>query len=146
MAKDLAKDNPYMKMVISLMRTGNTIEHKIINTLKEFEITHIQFNILRILEAASPEKISVGDVTNGLMFPTSDVTRILDRLEKRGLISRIICPVNRRKMDISITEEGQKVIDSALPKIAQSLDNYYQDVISEEERKIVIEVLNKLKS
>ncbi|MBN2174198.1 MAG: MarR family transcriptional regulator [Bacteroidales bacterium] len=144
MERDLAKYNPYMKMVINIMKAGNIIDHKVSEVLKEFEITHIQFNILRNLEVVYPEKISVADVTQGLLYPTSDVTRLLDRLEKRNLISRVICPKNRRKMDISITEHGLEIIDKAMPKIAEVLESFYNERVSDEERDKVSEVMKRL--
>ncbi|MCB2219167.1 MAG: MarR family transcriptional regulator [Bacteroidetes bacterium] len=142
--RDLAKDNPYMKMVVNILRTGNIIDHKVTEVLRNFDITHIQFNILRILEARHPEKLSVGEINNGLLFPTSDVTRLLDRLEKRSLINRIACPKNRRKMDISITEKGIQKINETLPEIEKVLMGYYSDRVNETERDIVIDVLKRL--
>jgi DNA-binding MarR family transcriptional regulator len=144
MKRDLAKDNPYMKMIINVMKAGNILDHKISEVLKAFDITHTQFNILRNLEFVYPEKISVGDVTQGLLFPTSDVTRLLDRLEKRNLISRTICPKNRRKMDIAITEQGLEVIDEAMPKISEKLEAYYVERVTEAERDKVSQVLKRL--
>jgi DNA-binding MarR family transcriptional regulator len=146
MATDLAKDNLYMTMVINILRTANIIDHKVSEVLKEFEITHIQFNILRILEAAHPEKLSVGDIYNGLLVPTSDVTRLLDRLEKRDLIIRSLCPENRRKMDISISEIGLKVIASSLPKMEEKLEGFYCNQFSERERDKLIELLKRINS
>jgi len=145
MRNELAKDAPYMKMVVSVLRVGTIIDHKVSEVLKEFEITHIQFNVLRILESVMPEKVSVGEIKKGLLFPTSDVTRLLDRLEKRNLIERILCPKNRRKMDISITNNGLKLISAALPRIEEKLDGYYKDRVNEAERDQLIEILRRLK-
>jgi DNA-binding MarR family transcriptional regulator len=145
MISELAKDVPYMKMVVNLLNAGNKIDFKVSRVLKEFKITHIQFNILRILEASYPKKLSVGDINNGLLFSTSDVTRLLDRLEKRNLISRSLCPDNRRKMDISITDKGLAVIAASLPKIEESLDGYYKNRVTENERDQLLEILKKLK-
>ena len=141
----LAKDIPYMKMVVAILHAGNIIDHKVSKALKEFEITHIQFNILRILEEVHPKNLSVGDILTGLLFPTSDVTRLLDRLEKRELIFRSLCPDNRRKMDISITDKGLKVIALSLPKIEEELDGYYKNRVTEEERDRLLEILKRLK-
>lgn len=131
-------------MVVNILRTGSIIDHSVTKVLKKHDITHIQFNILRSLELAHPKKLSVGEVLNGLMFPTSDVTRLLDRLEKRELITRIVCPKNRRKMDISITEKGLEVISNALPDIEGVLDGYYKQNVTAAERDLVIDVLKRI--
>lgn len=144
--KDLAKDNPYMNMVVNIMRTGNILDHRVSDVLKAYNITHIQFNILRILEAAYPDKLSAGEINDGLLFSTSDVTRLLDRLEKRGLISRTLCPKNRRKMDISITEKGMDVIGESLPAIDAEFEGFFRNRVTVEERDMVINVLKRLKN
>lgn len=145
MISEFARDIPYMKMVVNLLHAGNIIDYKVSRALKEFEITHIQFNILRILEAAFPKKLSVGDINSGLLFSTSDVTRLLDRLEKRGLIIRTLCPSNRRKMDITITDKGLAIISASLPKIEESLDGYYKNRITGVERDQLLNILRKLR-
>ena len=145
MKQDLARNNPYMKMVVNILRAGKIIDHKVSEALKEYGITHIQFNILRILEARLPEKLSLKDVQDGLLFPTSDVSRLLDRLVKRGLVERTVCPENRRKIDLSITREGMQIIQSSIPAIEESLDGYYKSTINEDERLQVIDVLKRIK-
>ena len=145
MKEDLARNNPYMKMVVNILRAGKIIDHKASEVLKEFGITHIQFNILRILEARQPDKLTLGEVTEGLLFPTSDVSRLVDRLVGRGLVSRVVCPENRRKLEVSITKEGLDVIYQAIPKIEKSTDGYYKSTISEEERLKVIDVMKRIR-
>jgi DNA-binding MarR family transcriptional regulator len=133
-----------MKMVIGVLRAGNIIDHKVSEVLRAFGITHIQFNILRILEERHPNKLSAGEIRNGLLFPTSDLTRIIDRLEKKGLVDRQLCPENRRKMDISITTSGLKVINESLPKISHALSGYYSDLISDAERVRLEDILKRI--
>lgn len=144
MKDDLAKNIPYMKMVVNILRAGKIIDHKMSEVLKVFGITHIQFNILRILEASKPGKLSLGEVKDGLLFPTSDVSRLLDRLVKRDLVKRTVCPENRRKLEVSITEEGMEVIRQSLAKIEKNLDGYYKDIVSENERDQVIDIMKRI--
>lgn len=144
MKQDLARNNPYMKMVVNILRAGQIIDHRVSGVLKEFGITHSQFNILRILEARMPEKISLEEIREGLLFHTSDVSRLLDRLVKRGLVSREVCPVNRRKLDVSITDKGLEVIRKSVPGIEKSLNGYYVNDVSEEERQQVIDIMKRI--
>jgi DNA-binding MarR family transcriptional regulator len=121
------------------------IDKKVSDVLKDFDITHIQFNILRELEAVHPGILSVTEIQKGLLFPTSDVTRLLDRLEKKGLVNRTICPKNRRKVEISITNEGLQTITSSVPEIESALEGFYSDKITEKERDQVRKVLKKIR-
>lgn len=143
--KDLARNNPYMNMVVNILRAGKIIDHKVTEVLKDFTITHIQFNILRILEAEHPKKLSLGEVSEGLLFPSSDVSRIIDRLVSRGLIRREFCPHDRRKLEISLTNSGQQVIDEALPKIEQTLNGYYKPLINERDRNKITEIMRLIR-
>jgi DNA-binding MarR family transcriptional regulator len=144
MKRDLARNNPYMKMVVNVLRAGQIIDHKVSGVLKTYGITHTQFNILRILEASMPEKLSLEQIREGLLFPTSDVSRMLDRLVRRGLISRELCPENRRKLEVSITEKGLEVISRSIPEIEDKLNGYYKKDFSEKERQQVIGMMKKI--
>lgn len=132
-------------MVVNILRAGKIIDHKVSEVLKEYKITHIQFNILRILEAGQPHKHSLGDVADGLLFPTSDVSRLLDRLVNRGLVHRTVCPKNRRKLEVTISRQGLDVINDAIPKIEKSLNGYYASVIAEPERLQVIDIMKRIR-
>lgn len=131
-------------MVVNILRAGKIIDHKVTDVLKEFDITHIQFNILRILEARIPDKLSLAEVTGGLLFQTSDVSRLIDRLVSRGLVDRIVCPQNRRQIEVTITDKGLEVIRMAIPKIEKALNGYYKSVINEKERLGVIDVMKRI--
>ncbi len=145
MKEDLARNNPYMKMVVNILRAGKIIDHKVSEVLKDYGITHIQFNVLRILEARMPDKLSLGEVTDGLLFPTSDVSRLIDRLVMRGLVHRIVCPENRRKIEVTITEDGLRLIRESLPRIEDTLHGYYRSVVDENERLGVIDVMRRIR-
>jgi DNA-binding MarR family transcriptional regulator len=134
-----------MKMVVNILRAGKIIDHKVSDVLKEYGITHIQFNILRILESRIPEKLSLEDIKDGLLFSTSDVSRMLDRLVTKGLVMREICSENRRRLEVSITDQGLRVIRQSLPKIEKSLKGYYKNDISEQERLQVIDLMKRIK-
>jgi DNA-binding MarR family transcriptional regulator len=144
MKQDLARNNPYMKMVVNILRAGKIIDHKVSDVLKEFGVTHIQFNILRILEARMPEKLSLGEIQDGLLFETSDVSRLIDRLVKNGLVDRTYSLENRRKLEVSITPQGLDVIRKSIPKMKKSMNGYYKSAFSEEEREQLIDMMKRI--
>lgn len=144
MKQDLARNNPYMKMVVNILRAGKIIDHRVTDVLKEFGVTHIQFNILRILEARMPDKLSLGEIQDGLLFETSDVSRLVDRLVKHGLVDRTYCPENRRKLEVSITQLGLDVIRKSLPQMEKNMNGYYKDLFSEPEREQLIDMMKRI--
>jgi len=133
-----------MLLVVEIMRTSNILDKKISSVLKEVGITHVQFNILRILQAAHPKPIMVGHIKSNILFKNSDITRILDRLEDKGLINRGINQQNRRKMDVTVTQGGLQLIKKVLPKIEDRLEGFYADHVSKEECAIVRNVLDRI--
>jgi len=144
MKQDLVRNNPYMKMVVNILRAGKIIDHKVSDVLKKYGVTHIQFNILRILEARMPEKLSLGEIQDGLLFETSDVSRLIDRLVRNGLVDRTYCPNNRRKLEVSITKQGLEVIRRSVPEIEKSMNGYYRDLFNENERDQVIDMMKRI--
>jgi len=119
-----------MRMVIDIIHTANWLDDRISRILKSFGITHPQFNILKNIQAAHPEPLSVKEIKETIMFTNSDVTRLVDRLVNKGLLQRNTCPANRRKMDIFITEKGTTMLNNISPKFQNAFGNSVDNEIS----------------
>jgi DNA-binding MarR family transcriptional regulator len=81
----------------------------LIAVLKTEDISSTQYNVLRILRG-SPEGLPCGEIANRMITRDPDITRLLDRLEKRGLISRCRQTKDRRMVMVRITPEGLKLL------------------------------------
>ena len=119
-----------MRMVIDIIHTANWLDDKISGILKVFGITHPQFNILKNIQAAHPEPLSVKEIKETIMFTNSDVTRLVDRLVKKGLLQRNTCSSNRRKMDIFITEKGTIMLNNISPEFQKAFGNTVDNEIT----------------
>jgi DNA-binding MarR family transcriptional regulator len=112
------------KALINLIYTANWLLTKQQHFLKPYGITTHQFNILRILRGQHPKSISGTAIKSRMLDQNSDVSRLLDRLAAKKLISKSACPNDKRAVDVSITEDGlnllanidkqEKVMDSIL--------------------------------
>ena len=80
-----------------------------------------------------------------ILVSNPDVTRLLDRLVKKGYVLRQTCPENRRKIDISITESGKEVFTRAHHAAKKSVHSYFKDKISEKEAKELRRILHKMR-
>jgi DNA-binding MarR family transcriptional regulator len=98
--------NAQQKAIINLIYTTNWFITKQQHFLKPFGITSQQFNILRILRGQHPKSISGSVIKSRMLDQNSDVSRLLDRLELKKLITKNVCPNDKRAVDVSITEEG----------------------------------------
>ena len=98
------------KLIINLVFTNNWLTEKIRDFLSVEDITLQQFNILRILRGSHPQPLSTLTIRERMLDKMSDTSRIVDRLLLKGLVSKKTCPSDKRLVDISITEEGKKVL------------------------------------
>jgi DNA-binding MarR family transcriptional regulator len=92
-------------MFLELMRTADILSRRPAQVLKTEDLSMTQYNVLRILRGA-PDGLSCGEISNRMITRDPDITRLLDRLEKRGLISRSRETRDRRTVMARITPEG----------------------------------------
>lgn len=117
-------DSAQEEAFLNLQRTGNALFQSLTRFLKPYKLTPTQYNVLRILRGAHPQTLTCGDIGDRLVTPDPDVTRLLDRLEKRGLVSRSRDTGDRRVVRGAITDEGLELLgrlDDPLPKFVEEL-------------------------
>jgi len=90
---------------LELMRTTEALSQPFAHVFKSEDLSQTQYNVLRILRGA-PEGIPCGEIGNCMITRDSDITRLLDRLEKRSLVTRCRETKNRRTVWTRITPEG----------------------------------------
>src|ERR1017187_2224556 len=94
---------------LDLMRTTDILARRLVLVLKPADLSTTQYNVLRILRG-SPEGLPCGEIASRMITREPDITRLLDRLEKRGLISRCRETKDRRTVLTRITPEGLRLI------------------------------------
>src|ERR1700674_3708438 len=95
---------------LDLLRTCDLLSRRPAQLLKTEDLSSTQYNVLRILRGA-PEGLPCGEIASRLITRDPDVTRLLDRMEKRGLISRSRESRDRRLVLARITREGLKLVN-----------------------------------
>ena len=108
----------YFQTIYQIITTGHWITDQVSIALKEFQITEPQYNVLRTLRAAKGKPLTVQKILEKMVQRSSNITRIVDKLLKKGYVDRKECPSNRRKMDITITETGLKILIQLDKKVA----------------------------
>jgi DNA-binding MarR family transcriptional regulator len=95
------------QVVINLMRTTRAVEESWIQYLKRTEgISQSQYNILRILRGARPKAVKISEIADRMITRDPDVTRLVDRLIKQGLVRRERDSEDRRVVLVEITGAG----------------------------------------
>jgi DNA-binding MarR family transcriptional regulator len=100
---------PEEALFLDLLRTTDMLSRGLVTLLKNEDLSSNQYNVLRILRG-SPEGLPCGEIASRMITRDPDITRLLDRLEKRNLISRCRETKDRRMVMARITPEGQKLL------------------------------------
>ncbi|HEX8691321.1 MAG TPA: MarR family transcriptional regulator [Longimicrobium sp.] len=95
---------------LNVLRTANTLSQGASELLKQHDLTLTQYNVLRILRGAGEQGLTAGEIGERMITRDPDVTRLLDRLEKRGLAERWRCTEDRRVVWTRITPAGLAAI------------------------------------
>jgi len=95
---------------LALLRTADALQSSVEAKLNEFGLTGTQYNALRILRGAGPEGLPCSEIGERMITRDPDVTRLLNRLEKRGLVTRVRAKADRRVIYGKITTAGLKLL------------------------------------
>jgi DNA-binding MarR family transcriptional regulator len=112
MRRNISKQRPGSReeaAFVDLLRTCDLLSRGLTQILKPEDISPAQYNVLRILRG-SPDGLSCGEIASRMITRDPDVTRLLDRMEKRGLISRFRDTRDRRTVIGKIAAEGLKLL------------------------------------
>jgi len=99
-------NNEVIKANINILFTSNFIYNQISSYLKPYDLTHEQFNVLRILRGKHPECMCQKDVLSRMVAPKSNLTLIVKKLVAKNLVLVAQSPKDKREYEISITDLG----------------------------------------
>ncbi len=126
--KELKQNKPFRSLeeeiILNVVRTAEYLTSAISSVLKSADLTLTQYNVLRILRGAGSEGLSCSEVSERMITKESDITRLLDRVEARGFISRERPANNRRIVVARITDEGKDFLaklDAPVDELNRSL-------------------------
>src|SRR5262245_30716553 len=94
---------------LDLVRTTELLTRHLVQLLKADDLSPAQYNVLRILRG-SPEGLTCGEVANRMLTRDPDITRLLDRMEKRNLIARSRAEKDRRVVLTRISKAGLDIL------------------------------------
>ncbi|HET7612473.1 MAG TPA: MarR family transcriptional regulator [Gemmatimonadaceae bacterium] len=91
---------------LGLLRTADAVKRSLAQVIEPHGITPQQYNVLRILRGAGPEGLPTLTIGERMIEQTPGVTRLVDRLQRKGLVARAPCPKDRRRVFCKITPKG----------------------------------------
>ncbi|MGQ2984583.1 MarR family winged helix-turn-helix transcriptional regulator [Flavobacterium sp.] len=124
--------SPSKRTILNIMYTQIVLSETFNEVLKPHDLSTEQFNVLRILRGQKGKPANMGLIQERMISKTSNTTRLVDKLLLKELVTREVCPENRRKMDIAITEKGIEVLAALDPEVDRH-EQAYADNLSEDE-------------
>ena len=95
---------------LEILKLAEDLQRGFTELFKQYDLSNAQFNVLRVLRGAGDEGLTCGDIASRLVQHDPDITRLLDRLEKRELIARHRSTVDRRVVRTRITQAGLDIL------------------------------------
>jgi len=128
---------------LSILRTADVLNRAVVETFKPYALSPTQYNVLRILRGTCPagtSGLACSAIAEQMLTHDPDMTRLLDRLEKRGLIRRSREEKDRRVVRTCITEKGLDLL-TQLDPVVKECDRKYLTHLGEERLRQLIDLL-----
>lgn len=135
--------NDYQKVAVNIMYTFNWLTEGLKQLVEPYDITIQQYNVLRILKGSHPEPLSTQEIRVRMLDKMSDVSRIVDRMIAKELVSKSMCPTDKRLVDVQITKKGISLLNQ-LKKLELSMDEQLSALSPEEAAQLSL-LLDKLR-
>lgn len=132
--------NEKVKAMLNIIYSANWINSKLNTFFKSFDLSHQQFNILRILNGAD-EPLKVQTIKERMVERSPNATRLMDKLCAKELINRIQCSDDRRVVHIIITAKGKEILHD----INKSMTFDVLENLTIDEAKVMNELLDKMR-
>ena len=129
---------------LALLRTADTLQSSMESKFKEFGLTGTQYNALRILRGAGPDGLPCSEIGERMITHDPDITRLLDRLEQRGLVERTRDQHDRRVIYGKINAAGLKLLremDGPVEKYGRDLLRH----VSQADLRRLIDLLERVR-
>jgi len=133
------------KTVINILYTSRVVEEMATSVFKEYDLTNQQYNVLRILRGQKGKPANLSTLQERMIDRNSNTTRLVDKLIQKDLVNRKICPENRRKVEITITNIGLGILKKLDPITKKANENVLKN-LNTEELDTLNNLLNKLRN
>ncbi|HSF99852.1 MAG TPA: MarR family transcriptional regulator [Vicinamibacterales bacterium] len=130
---------------VALLKVAGELERQSAELLKQHDLSVTQYNVLRILRGTGADGATCGEIASRLIKHDPDVTRLLDRLERRGLVERARDAADRRVVRTRITGTGMEILGE-LDKPVDELHRRQFGHMGQDALKSLVELLNEAKT
>ncbi len=133
------------KVILNILYTQSIVTEKMNEVLKPYDLSGEQYNVLRVLRGQKGNPANMCDIQERMITKNSNTTRLIDKLLLKELVTREICPNNRRKMEITITNKGLELLSELDPKVIEN-ERFFSKNLDENELKQLNILLEKYRT
>ena len=130
--------------LLALARTADQVALPMNEVLRDANLSPSQYNVLRILRGSAPEGLPCGEISERMIRRDPDLTRLLDKLESRGLVTRARGKSDRRVVLASITDDGLALLASLDEPVKASVKAILAHV-PEDRLRTLVEILEEIR-
>ncbi len=133
--------NKFIRVAIDILSYSSRLEHFISVTLKPFNLTLPQFNVLCVLTSHHPKPIVLKKLTEAMIDKSSNTSRLVDKLVEKNCVARQPDSTDRRIIHISITETGLTLTNQASESLSMELESRLSKSENEEPQQLIGEAM-----
>ena len=134
--KEKTYDSSRQVAMINLLVAAGHYRQLLNELCGSYGITYDQYNIMRILHGVHPDGYSRCEIIDRMIERTPDVTRLLDRLARRGFVERVKTETDKRLSVAKITQEGINLLDEMDPKLKKMVKEFSKHIPKKEMKKL----------
>lgn len=137
--------HPASASLLAILSTADVLGRELSRTIEPFGITAQQFNVLRILRGSHPDGLAISDIGDRMIHAHPNVTRLVDRVEEKGLAVRERCGDDRRVVRCWISDDGLELL-STMDQPMMEMSARLARCLGPDEHELLINMLDRVRS
>ena len=133
------------RVILNFTYTQNVIGDKFHEILKPYDISREQYNVLRILRGQKGSPANMCIIQERMLSKNSNTTRLIDKLLLKDYVTREVCPNNRRKIEVLITQKGLDILKELDP-IVVGHEQLFANNLTQQELELLNTLLEKYRT
>jgi DNA-binding MarR family transcriptional regulator len=148
LAREIKQSKPFTskatEAAVALMRTADVVRRSVSGIVGRHDLTPQQYNVLRILRGAGEKGLPTLEIADRMIEETPGITRLIDRLESKQLVSRERCLTDRRQVWCRITKSGLGLV-AALDEPVRGAEEAALRGFTKKELVLLVELLDQVR-
>jgi MarR family transcriptional regulator, 2-MHQ and catechol-resistance regulon repressor len=124
-----------------LMQTSKAVQDRMKLEMTKNNLSITEFSVLEVLYQKGKQTIQ--HIGNSILVSSGSMTYVIDRLEQKGFLNRSDCPDDRRVIHVSLTVDGNKLMENIMPKHQEWVDNIFSS-LNNDESDLIVKLLKKV--